>query len=168
MRLFFALWPPEETARLLAAWAREVQQLSGGRATDETKIHLTLAFLGEADPAKAIRAGLGVAGQAHELPVEKSHYWRENSIVWVGPREAPEALKALHARLGTGLQREGFVLERRPFAAHVTLVRKARAAKLPAIPQVQWPVREFLLVRSAVSSKGATYQPLERFTLSAG
>ena len=168
MRLFFALWPPAETARLLAAWARDTQQLTGGRATDETKIHLTLAFLGEADPAKAMRAALGVAGRAHELPIEKSHYWRENSIVWVGPRETPEALKALHSRLASELEREGFALERRPFAAHITLVRKAHAATLPAIPQVQWPVREFLLVRSALSPRGATYEPLERFTLSAG
>ena len=168
MRLFFALWPPAETARALTEWAREAQRLTGGRATEEAKVHLTLAFLGEADPNKAVRAALSAAGRAHELPVEKSHYWRENSIVWVGPRDTPRELKALHERLSQALGGEGFALERRPFAAHVTLIRKARPAQLPAIPQVQWPVREFLLVRSRVSSKGATYEPLQRFTLSAG
>lgn len=168
MRLFFALWPPAQTARALAEWAREAQRATGGRAIDEARIHLTLAFLGEADPAKAIRAAIGIAGRAHELPIEKSHYWRENQIVWVGPRDTPEALQVLNLQLRRELEGEAIVLEQRPFAAHVTLVRKAGAARLPAIPQVQWPVREFLLVRSRVSSKGATYEPLERFTLSAG
>jgi 2'-5' RNA ligase len=165
MRLFFALWPAAQTARALAEWAREAQRSTGGRATDEARIHLTLAFLGEVDPAKAIRAGLGVAGRAHELPIEKSHYWRENSIVWVGPRNTPEALAALHQQLKTGLEREGFVLERRLFAAHVTLVRNARAVKLPSLLKVEWPVQEFVLVRSALSPKGARYEVVHRFEL---
>ena len=165
MRLFFALWPPAETARLLAAWARKTQQLTGGRATDETKIHLTLAFLGEADAAKVVRAATRARGRAHELPIEQARYWRENNIVWVGPRETPDALKALHSHLESELQRAGFALERRPFAAHVTLLRKANAGKLPPIPAVEWPVQEFVLVRSALSSKGARYEIVQRFEL---
>ena len=165
MRLFFALWPPAQTARALAEWARETQQLTGGRVTEEAKVHLTLAFLGEADPAKAIRAALSVAGGAHELPIEKSGYWRENDIVWVGPRDTPLELKALHERLSQALGGEGFALERRPFAAHVTLIRKARAAKLPHVPAVEWPVPDFVLVRSALSSKGARYEIVQRFRL---
>ena len=64
------------------------------------------------------------------------------------------------------LYREEFILERRPFAAHVTLIREARRA--PSCRRFRrWNGRssEFLLVRSSVSSRGATYEPLERFTL---
>jgi len=70
MRLFFALWPPREAARALADWAGEVARESGGRATAEEKIHLTLAFLGEAKPEKAIAGARRVRGQAHRLAVE--------------------------------------------------------------------------------------------------
>lgn len=167
MRLFFAVWPPPETARALAHWALEAQKRTGGRATVEANIHLTLAFLGEADPAAALRAASTVDARAHQLPIEKSHYWRENNIVWAGPHETPSELKALHERLAMALYREEFMLERRPFAAHITLIRKARAAPLPPIPAVDWPVREFLLVRSKVSSKGSTYEPVKRFSLRA-
>ena len=167
MRLFFAVWPPAETAHALATWAREAQALTGGRVSAEANIHLTLAFLGEADPQRALRAAASVEVRAHELPIEKSHYWRENSIVWAGPRETPGELKALHERLAMALYREEVMLERRPFAAHVTLIRKARAATLPPLPAVEWPVREFVLVRSRVSSKGSTYEPVQRFTLRA-
>jgi 2'-5' RNA ligase len=167
MRVFFAIWPPADTARALSQWSNEVQARTGGKTTDEAKIHLTLAFLGEADPQRAIRAAQRVTGQAHSLPIEEAVYWRENHIVWAGPRETPPPLTALYQRLSEELHREEFVLERRPFAAHVTLIRKARAARLPPLPALDWPVREFLLVRSSLSPKGSTYEPLERFSLRA-
>jgi 2'-5' RNA ligase len=166
MRIFFALWPPAETARALSDWAHAAQRHTGGRVTDEAKIHLTLAFLGDADPQRAIAAARRVTGQRHALPIEEGRYWRENNIVWAGPRETPPALKALFEKLSMELYREEFILERRPFAAHVTLIRKARAAKLPPLPAtLEWPVRELLLVRSSLSSKGSTYEPLEGFSL---
>jgi 2'-5' RNA ligase len=166
MRIFFALWPPAGTARALAEWAREAQRLTGGRAIDAAKIHLTLAFLGEADPAKATRAARKVEPSLrHTLPIEEARYWRESHIVWAGPRETPAPLTALFESLSLELFREQFILERRPFAAHVTLIRKARPAKLPPLPALDWPVNEFLLVRSSLSPKGSTYEPLERFPI---
>ena len=165
MRLFFALWPPADAARALAQWAGSAQRDTGGKVTVEEKIHLTLAFLGEADAAKAAAAARRVTGTKHELPIEQARCWRENNIVWAGPREMPAALKALHESLSLELYREEFILERRAFAAHVTLLRKARAANLPPLPAVHWPVAEFILVRSSLSSRGSTYEPLARFRL---
>lgn len=165
MRLFFALWPPADTARALAAWARAAQRETGGRTIDEAKIHLTLAFLGDADARKAVTAGGRVSGTIHRLPIDQARYWRESSIVWAGPHDTPAALRALFESLSLELYREQFILERRPFAAHVTLIRKARSARLPPLPALEWPVREFLLVRSALSSSGSAYEPLERFAL---
>jgi 2'-5' RNA ligase len=168
MRIFFAVWPPPETAGALAQWAREAQEKTGGKTTPEDKIHLTLAFLGDTDPGKAITAAKRVSAQAHKLPIEQARYWRENNIVWAGPREMPTPLKALFDSLSMELFREEFILERRPFAAHVTLIRKARAAKsLPPLPGLDWPVNEFVLVRSSLSSAGSTYEALERFRLAA-
>jgi RNA 2',3'-cyclic 3'-phosphodiesterase len=163
MRLFFALWPPGATAHALADWADAAQRATGGRRTAEGNIHLTLAFLGKADPAKAVAAARRVKAQAHRLPIEQGRYL--NRMVWAAPKETPPALAALHGKLAMELYREEFILERRPFAAHVTLIRDARRAPLPPVPDVEWPVCEFLLVRSSVSSRGATYEPLERFTL---
>jgi type IV pilus assembly protein PilA len=165
MRLFFALWPPAQAARSLWQWAGEAEKLTGGRRTAEGNIHLTLAFLGEADAGKAAAAARRVVCSSHQLPMEQARYWRENSIVWAGPRETPPPLKALVERLGLELFRGEFMLERRPFAAHVTLIRKARKAPLPPLPALEWPVREFSLVRSTASSAGARYEVLERFAL---
>jgi 2'-5' RNA ligase len=169
MRIFFAVWPPPETAGALAAWAREAQHKTGGKATPEEKIHLTLAFLGETDPTRAIAAAKRVSAKAHQLPIEHARYWRENNIVWAGPRETPPPLKALFDSLSVELFREEFILERRPFAAHVTLIRKARATKsLPPLPSLDWPINEFVLVRSSLASAGSTYEVLEQFPLAGG
>jgi len=163
IRLFFGVWPPASAARALAEWAEEVRGLSGGRRTAEGNIHLTLSFLGRADPARAIAAAKKVRGAAHRLPIE--HARHVNHMIWVAPREVPAPLAALHGALAVELYREEFILERRPFAAHVTLIRNARGAVLPALPAIDWPVSEFVLVRSSLSSRGPIYEPLERFPL---
>ena len=164
MRLFFALWPPPETARALAAWAAQVQRASGGRAVATPNIHLTLAFLGDADPGKATAAARRVTGERFELPLTVGKYWKHNNIVWVGPQDVPPALGQLAERLQLELFRDGFILDRRPFAAHITLLRKASPpGPLPAVPAVSWPVGEFVLVQSARDNSGSKYVVVDRF-----
>jgi RNA 2',3'-cyclic 3'-phosphodiesterase len=166
VRLFFALWPPRETAQALAAWAAEVQTGSGGKVTATGNIHLTLAFLGEGDADKAIQAARRVTGRRHALPIETAKYVRRNEMVWLAPTAMPKPLSDLVSSLHAELRAASFRLEERPFAAHVTLIRKARMPKaLPPLPAVEWPVEEFVLVRSRTSSKGSSYEPVEVIAL---
>jgi 2'-5' RNA ligase len=167
VRLFFALWPPAKTAHALAQWTHEVSRDTGGSPTASDKIHLTLAFLGDGDSAKAQAAAAQVTGRRHALPIEHAHYWKHNKIVWVGPQTTPPPLATIVSQLHGALKEQGFVLENRPFAAHVTLLRKARPPKTfpPLPPALDWPIDEFVLVRSRTSPKGATYEWIERFPL---
>jgi 2'-5' RNA ligase len=162
VRLFFALWPPAKTAHVLAQWAHRLD----GVATRPESIHLTLAFLGETDPGLAHNAASRVQARRHALPIEEARYWKRNKIVWVGPREMPPALAELVTQLHKALRDASFTLEDRPFAAHVTLLRKAPPPPPQALPPLEWPVNEFLLVRSRTSPKGSTYEPLQRYSLS--
>jgi 2'-5' RNA ligase len=167
--LFFALWPPRETARALAAWAEEVRRDAGGRATAEPNIHLTLAFLGKADPAQASAAAERVSVAPFALDIDTAKYWKHNKIVWVGPSTLPGKLSQLVERLHAALKDAGFVLEERPFAAHVTLLRKAAAPRsLPPLPPLSWPATEFTLVRSTSTGTGSRYDVLTRYNLKAG
>jgi 2'-5' RNA ligase len=161
MRLFFALWPPKETALALERWAQPLK----GRCTPAGKIHLTLAFLGEADAAKACTAARRVQAGAFRLPIDDARHWARNEIVWAGPQRVPEELKRLAEGLHLELFKESFILERRPLAAHVTLLRKAPSQVLPALPRLEWPVREFDLVSSSLEQGRAAYRTVERFAL---
>ena len=156
MRLFFASWPPPAVAKALAQWAQEAKGTCGGRVTREDTIHLTLAFLGEADPQAALVAGRAVRVRATSMRIEAARYWNHNRIVWVGPGKVPPELAELARALG----------ETREFAGHVTLLRKAHpSAQLPPLPPLEWPVREFLLVNSTLGPEGPSYVVLERFAL---
>jgi 2'-5' RNA ligase len=154
---FFAAWPPPQSAAALHEWSKALH----GRPTPPEKIHLTLAFLGEADPEKAAAAARAVHGRRHDLLFDEARYVKRNEMIWAVPREAPiELVGSLHASLA----KAGFVLESRPFAAHVTLLRNARRPdSLPPLPRIDWPVNEFLLVHSQRS----TYERVARFALSA-
>jgi RNA 2',3'-cyclic 3'-phosphodiesterase len=166
VRLFFAIWPPGKTAHALLQWAHAVHKETGGSLTAVEKIHLTLAFLGEADPDRAHNVAQRVQGRRHALPIDQARYWKHNKIVWVGPAAMPVELDELVSRLHAALKDQGFELEERPFAAHITLLRKARPPQsLPPLPALEWPVSELLLVRSRASPKGSAYEPVERFAL---
>ena len=169
MRLFFALWPPAQAARGLHAWAQQAARETRGRVTRADTIHLTLAFLGEVDEKKlslALEAGQRTGGRCQSLPVEQARWWKHNRIVWVGPNETPEPLASLEVELKRNLLGKGFELETRPFAAHITLIRKAQEPRrLPPLPELEWPVAEFVLVRSLLSREGSRYEVLERFAL---
>jgi RNA 2',3'-cyclic 3'-phosphodiesterase len=142
---------------------------TGGRATRQETIHLTLAFLGEVESARvddAIAAARSLRAPAHKLLIEQAVYWAHNRILWVGPQRTSAPMQRLARELGKALRRTGFALERRPFAAHVTLIRKARAPRtLAPLPGVEWPVDEFVLVRSVLSKEGSQYAVLEHFPL---
>jgi len=155
-RLFFAVWPPVGTAAALADWAREARRECGGRATPRERIHLTLAFLGDADPEMARARGAAIRLPGLSLRIEQARYWAHNRIVWAGPLETPAGLQALARELG----------ETRAFAAHVTLIRKARPpGTLPPPPALEWPVTQFTLVNSVLGPEGPDYEVLERYAL---
>ncbi len=98
---------------------------------------------------------------------EQAKYWRHNRIVWAGPHETPAPLGFLADELRKELTKAQFKIERRPFEAHVTLIRKAREpSELPLLPAVSWPVEEFVLMRSRLSSAGSSYDVVSRFPLS--
>jgi 2'-5' RNA ligase len=156
MRLFFASWPPPEVARALARWAQAVQAECGGRATREDLIHLTLAFHGDADAQAARELARGARSGRTSFVVTEARYWARRRIVWVGPKECPAPLATLAHDLG----------ETRQFAAHITLLRKARAPRgLPDLPALEWPVAEFLLVNSTLGPEGPSYEVIERYAL---
>jgi len=107
-----------------------------------------------------------VRAPAHKLLIERAEYWPHNRILWVGPQRTSAPMAQLARELGKALRRADFALERRSFAAHVTLIRKAGApSALPPLPRVDWPVDEFVLVRSVRSTEGSRYAVLARFPL---
>ena len=149
-RLFFAIWPDDAGADRLRALAESLAPRVGGRPVPRDNIHLTLAFLGDLDDERAAAAAaVRGEGKAFVLSLDRLGSFRKARVAWAGASRAPGELVALESQLGEALRGLGFTLEDRPFAPHVTLLRKTeRTLAAEAIEAVRWEVGEVTLVRS--------------------
>jgi 2'-5' RNA ligase len=163
--LFFAILPSEHARTALADVAEGLGRELGGRPTPAEKVHLTLVYLGATPTARvgqARQAAGAFVASGFDLHFERLGYWPHNRIVWAGTKEAPEGLLALQGWLESALRAQGFELETRPYAPHITLVRRARQRMAGReIAPVSWRAERFCLMRSAASR----YTVLEEWPL---
>ena len=166
-RLFFALEPSEDALRALADCAARVARETGGRPMPADKIHLTLAFLGEVPGARipeAEAAAGASGGPPFTLVLDRLGTFRRAGVAWAGASQPDPELLRLQGTLAAHLGARGFALEPRPFAPHVTLVRKVeKTLRDPPFEAVGWRVTDFALVRSDITS--GKYETLRRWAL---
>lgn len=158
MRLFVAVWPAPEVVDLLRSVDRPHRK--GVRWTDERQWHVTLRFLGEADP-DAVAAAVAPA------------------LAGIGPRDA--VLGPVTRRLGpsvlmapvSGLDDLADALPfpaDKPFVGHLTLARAGRRSSVPAAlagapVSAGWRVDSVSLVRSTLGRGGSVYDDVAVFPL---
>lgn len=155
-RLFFALWPPPDTAAFIAGAARA----AGGRPVRQDALHLTLAFLGdvgEDDRSALPEPDVTAVAGGLTLELDRTGYWRRRRLAWLAPSTPPPVLLTLQSDLAGRLRSAGFALQRRPFRPHVTLARRAPGAPPAPEPAIIWPVHEVVLVESVLGPQGAAY-----------
>jgi 2'-5' RNA ligase len=160
MRLFYALWPDDDTRDALV----KLQVHVTGKRSRPENLHLTLAFLGE-QPLSLLPA---LESLMHKLPsepialvIDKFGYFRRAEIAWAGPSEVPPPLTELHRSLQEELRsNEIFFDDTAQFRPHVTLARKAAPPATIAFPPLSWQANRFTLVQSTTSPSGVEYRIL--------
>lgn len=159
VRLFVAVWPPEEVLDLVAALPRP--GVVGLRWTSRQQWHVTLRFLGRVDDPAPVAAALAEAAASVAGPVTAvlgPATDRFGQRVLHVPVEGlgPLAAAVIAATAGFGEPPED-----RPFSGHLTLARaraKVDLRPLCGVPvSATWEVRSVALVRSDLHSKGARY-----------
>lgn len=173
-RLFVALRLPDEIKERLVACSGGIE---GARWQSAEQMHLTLRFIGEAEPQQEedIRAtlarlrfhpfevslrGIGLFGKA-----------RKPRALWVGVDDQGP-LKHLHEKIDQSLTSAGFPTEARKFTPHVTLARfgKGRVRRLEdfldhyaGLSLPPFEASSFALFSSQLSHNGAQYRIEETF-----
>ena len=164
MRLFVAVWPPDDVLDTLAALPRPA--LRNVRWTGREQWHVTLRFLGEVPSAGPVSAALRVVGAPPCRAVLGPAVGRFGQRVLHVPVAGLEEVAAAMVRATADVGRPP---EDRPFAGHVTLARGRPGADLrPLVGRPvagEWDVGEACLVSSVLHPHGARYQVLERFPL---
>lgn len=184
-RLFVAVDPPPATADRLAGWGRAQRGRGGAlRVVRPSRIHLTLAFLGElaaadvAAVADAVAAGVGEWGLGDGAPGPIGLELggpvllppRSPRVLAVEVADPDARLTALQAAIaGTLHAATGWRAKERHFRPHLTVGRiggrHGPLGALDATPQGGFAVDEAILYRSFLEPEGARYEALERVPL---
>jgi 2'-5' RNA ligase len=163
-RVFFALWPDDETRKRVARATKDAVRRSGGRPIAKERLHVTVAFLGGLTPA-----GLTIASTVPPVVVGPFTLTLDtigafDSTLWLGARSVPTPLAELERRLWEALEGRGFVREPRIYRPHLTLARRARRVDAEVEP-VEWPVAELALVESLPAGRNVHYEVLRTWPL---
>ena len=163
-RLFVALWPDAAVRARLAAFRDDWRWPPDARRVADANLHATLHFIGSFPRERVVALTERLAAvrrRAVTLRAESTAVWRGGIAVLMLDGDA--ALAALHKETGTALSNLGIALDARPYAAHVTLARKAaRAEPPPELPNLGWRAIGFVLAES-LRGPPSKYEVLARW-----
>ncbi|MDI3258565.1 MAG: RNA 2',3'-cyclic phosphodiesterase [Sinobacteraceae bacterium] len=169
VRAFFALWPDEPLREGLARTAALIPPgaARASRVRPE-RYHLTLSFLGMLEPAQieaAQRAASQVRAASFRLVLDTVGHIAGPNVVWIGPGARCPPLAALKAELDRELLRYNLPVASSPFLPHITCLRGVREPPDPPPVHLDWPVREFVLVKSVLKPGNSYYKVIARWPL---
>ena len=174
MRLFVAVCLPEEMKKELSDVTKRFRaDCVRGNFTRPENFHLTLAFIGEADPEKVTAALRPLAGKAFTLRTGKLGWFKGKggSVAFVRCEESAP-LMALQKEVRRLLKEAGIPVDEKPFRAHLTLGREVvpfpdfdEAAFSASIPQMETAVGKVSLMSSERINGKLIYREVGSFQL---
>jgi 2'-5' RNA ligase len=164
-RLFFALWPDDETRNQIDYLNRSIDQ-AGLKKVNRNNLHVTLVFLGQVDNKSETILKQGaekIKVEPFKLTFDQLAFWKKPKILCLTAKQHDSQLLSLVNALKSLADQCGIKTEERPYQAHITLARKAIYAIKIKIEPVEWQAQSFCLVESCSTPNGVVYQVLVRW-----
>lgn len=170
---------PQSTKDNLERSSQQFAELSrGGNYVKKDNFHITLHFLGNVAPSDLIYIQSAMDQIAHlpapELAVTQFAMLAASDVVCAKIR-LTEQLSTLRDTLGQKLESSGFVVERRAYRPHVTLIRKksfylpfSEVTKSVKVYNMPFVATNVVLYESVFKDDGVTYRELYKVTLQHG
>jgi 2'-5' RNA ligase len=161
-RLFLAVWPPDDVAEALTALPRKDQR--GVRFVRPENWHVTLRFIGQADPHEVIDAldGATLAETTARLGP---------AVDVIAERALVVPVAGLDAIARTVIERTREIGRppRKRFVGHLTVARLKPHARMPhalgLLVSAEFDVAEVALVQSRLDPQGARYETLHTWAV---
>ncbi|MBR0207874.1 MAG: RNA 2',3'-cyclic phosphodiesterase [Oscillospiraceae bacterium] len=164
MRLFIAILLDKNVRDGLRGMQNELRRRGvEGNYTRAENLHLTLAFIGEYPNPDAVLDAMALA-RFEPFALRLGGAGSFGDTWWAG-LEANEELDALVRRLRRALADKGIPFDRKPFRAHVTLIRKPsfrRDPQMETLPvtETEMTVGRISLMLSTRGKNGMFYTEL--------
>ena len=167
-RVFFALWPDDDVRKkIVETFDQSPQAKLKARIMRPENLHLTLHFIGNVSEKKLTcldQAAQTVKVGSFELALSRYGHFDKAKIFWMGCQSTPDELKVLHHHLGDALAACDYQADNRPYAPHVTLMRKLKQpGVLEVFNSINWLVNNFVLVESVPACEGVKYKVIKRY-----
>ena len=164
-RLFFALWPDDQTRRELVRLCQSIEA-KGFRPVHPQKVHVTLVFLGNVDAISESLVKQSVTcifAKPFSLIFDQLSYWRRPKILCLSCSQTPDEAKSLVAALNTEVEGCGLQVDTRPYKPHITLARHAHYLPDISFEPIVYRADSFCLVESCSEPGGANYIVRQRW-----
>lgn len=165
-RLFFALWPDDETRQSLARLSQSIPAKEF-KWVQPHNLHVTLVFLGQVDAATGLSLKQSVAdisAQPFELTFDKLSYWSRPKILCLTCLQpAPEEAMILASALTAAAANCGLQTDTRPYIPHITLARHARYLPDVKFEPIVWRTEAFCLAESCSEPDGVCYKVIQQW-----
>ena len=160
MRLFLALELPKSGLDRLQQLQGTLKKHGRGRFTPRQNLHLTMVFLGDADPEPVLQALAEITAARQTLTLTGLGYF--DDLVYAAVQATP-ALTRLQQELQLALQAANISFDRKKFIPHITLCRRF-LGRPPQIPMATvLPGARLVLMSSQLQPGGAVYTPVHKF-----
>ena len=164
-RLFFALWPANETRKQIDKINQSINS-KGLKKVKCDNLHVTLIFLGnvDAESEALIRQSMkNISVQPFALYFDQLALWRKPRILCLATQQYDQQLLTLVDAIKKELEQCSLIMEDRIYKPHITLARKARRLIDINVQPIEWQVQSFCLVESLSTPRGVHYQVLQRW-----
>ena len=170
MRLFIGIELPERERERLVGLKEVVRVKGKVKWVEKENLHITLLFIGEAEPDEIIKLLDGIESGLRRFTVKLSGIsafpgLSRPRVLWVGVEQGRREIEELHSAIYERLK--DIVKPEKSFIPHVTFGRvkygKVELKKLEIEDTESFVVDSFILFKSNLTPEGPVYSVVKRY-----
>ena len=165
-RLFFALWPNNET-RLKLTRLNQSIDAKGFKPVPPHNFHVTLVFVGNVTKAAELvikHRAADIASEPFVMIFDHVSYWAKPKVLCITSQQPVKPLMILAETLNNAVTCCGIQTDPKPYNPHVTLARHGSEFVERDCDPTVWRADSFCLVESCNGIDGVCYNVKDRWS----